>query len=335
MNYTFNHSILGGTFDHFHIGHEAFVSAPFNDSLNVTIGIVESPFSNAKSFSTSIESYEVRLQNLTNYLKNIGVFDRTTIIPIHDIYGTTLTDKSIDAIYVTSSTEQNADLINEKRLTLNMSALEINVVPHVKAEDGQIVSSSLIRAGLINRSGHSFLKIFKSSNNLVMPENLRDQLKKPMGTIVSETKSILAHIPRSSLIVTVGDMVSMELIKDGITPSICVVDFCTKRTVIDERITAKYFPSIHQTLPNPHGAINPSIKDVLLDSLDNYLNTKTSQIIKVEGEEDLLALPAILLSPLDSYIIYGLPDTGICLVKVTPESKNLSEKFLSEFRFIL
>lgn len=335
MSYSYKSSILGGTFDHFHIGHEAFVSAPFNDSLNVTIGIVETPFSNAKSFSLTIESYEIRLQNLTNYLKDIGVHDRATIIPIHDIYGTTLTDKSIDAIYVTSSTKQNADLINEKRLTLNMSPLEMNVVPHVKTDDGQIVSSSLIRTGHIDRSGHSYLKIFKSNKVLVMPESLRDQLQKPLGPVITDLKNITTLTPPPTLFIAVGDVVSMDLIKAGIPLSICVVDFHTKRADIDESITTKYFPTIHQSLPNPRGTINRDIKGALLDSLDIYLNTKTSQIIKVDGEEDLLALPAILLAPLDSYVIYGLPDTGICLVKVTKDSKTLVEKYLSTFSSVL
>ena len=334
MVYTFKHSILGGTFDHFHVGHEAFIKSAFLDSHHVTIGVVETPFSNAKSYSNSIESYDLRIKHLSAFLNKYGYSDRSTLIPIHDIYGTTLTDKSIDAIYVTSSTEQNAALINEKRLTLNMSALEIKVVPHVKADDGQIVSSSLIRAGHIDRTGHSYLKIFVSNKSLIMPESLRDQLQKPMGIVVSDTNSLLTHIPDSSLIIAVGDVISMDLIKADIPLSICVVDFRTKRTDIDKSITANYFPMIHQTLPNPHGNINPSIKNSFLDSLDNYLNTKTTQIIKVDGEEDLLALPAILISPLDSYVIYGLPDAGICLVKVTKDSKSLAEKYLSDFSSI-
>lgn len=335
MTDTFNHSILGGTFDHFHVGHEAFVSAPFNDSLQVTVGIVESPFSNAKSFSLTIESYEVRLQNLTNYLKGIGVFDRTTIIPIHDIYGTTLTDKSIDAIYVTSSTMQNTDLINERRLTLNMLPLEIKVVPHVKADDGQIVSSSLIRAGHLDRSGHSYLQIFESHQTFILTESLKDQLRVSMGTVIKDLKNITTIIPPSTPIISVGDVVSIDLIHAGFSPTICLVDFRTKRQDIDKEIIAKYFHTIHQTLSNPAGTINPMIANFLMQSFENFQQSKNTQIIKINGEEDLLALPAILLSPLNSYVIYGLPDTGICLVKVTNESKTLAEKYLSTFRSIL
>ncbi len=327
MQHKYVSTILGGTFDHFHIGHEAFVSAPFNDSLHVTIGIVESPFSNAKSFALAIESYAVRLQNLTNYLKGIGVFDRSTIIPIHDIYGTTLTGNNIEAIYVTSSTRQNAVLINEKRLTLGMPPLEIKEVPHVKADDGQIVSSSLIRSGIIDRSGHSYLKIFKSTKSLVMPESLRDQLREPLGIVISDYNSLPAHIPGSSLIVTVGDIVSMDLLKTGITPAICVVDFQTKRADIDKRITAKYFPIIHQTLQNPAGSINPQIADIYLQSFNIFQKTSTTQIIKVDGEEDLLTLPALLLSPLGSFVIYGIPNLGACVIEVTPEIKSKIKSF--------
>lgn len=335
MAQTSKHSILGGTFDHFHVGHESFIESAFLTSDHVTIGVVETPFSNAKSYSNSIESYDLRIQNISTFLNQYGYSTRSTLIPIHDIYGTTLTDQSIKTIFVTSSTAQNADLINSKRATLDLPPLKIVVVPHVKADDGQIVSSSLIRAGHLDRSGHSYLKIFESNQTFILTDSLKDQLRVPMGPVIKDLKNITTLIPPASSIISVGDVVSMDLIHAGFSPAICIVDFRTKRQDIDESIIAKYFPTIHKTLPNPRGTINPKIKDLLIDSFDIYQKTKTTQIVKVDGEEDLLALPAILLSPLDSYVIYGLPDTGICLVKITSESKNLSEKYLSEFSSIL
>ena len=312
-----------------------FIESAFLASDHVTIGVVETPFSNAKSYSNAIESYELRIQNITAFLNKYGYSTRSTLIPIHDIYGTTLTDQSIKTIFVTSSTAQNANLINSKRTTLDLQPLKIVVVPHVKADDGQIVSSSLIRAGHLDRSGHSYLKIFESNQTFILTDTLKDQLRVPMGTVIKDLKNITTIIPHSSPIISVGDVVSMDLIHAGFSPAICVIDFHTKRTGIDESITGKYFPTIHQSVPNRRGTINPKIKDVLINSFDIYQKTKTTQIIKVDGEEDLLALPAILLSPLDSYVIYGLPDTGICLVKVTSESKNLSEKYLSTFSSVL
>jgi cytidyltransferase-like protein len=329
------HSILGGTFDHFHVGHESFIRSAFLSSDHVTIGIVESPFSNAKSYSNSIESYDLRIQNITAFLNKNGYSTRSTIIPIHDIYGTTLTDQSIKTIFVTSSTAQNADLINSKRATLGLSPLKIIVVPHVKADDGQIVSSSLIRAGLIDRSGHSYLKIFESNQTFILTDSLKSQLRLPMGPVIKDIKNITTIIPPSTPIITVGDVVSMDLNRAGFSPTICIVDFRTKRQDIDDEIIAKYFHTIHQTLSNPAGTINPMIAYMLMQSFENFQKSKNTQIIKINGEEDLLALPAILLSPLNSYVIYGLPDTGICLVKVTNESKTLAEKYLSTFRSIL
>jgi len=335
MAQTSKHSILGGTFDHFHVGHESFIESAFLASDHVTIGVVETPFSNAKSYSNSIESYDLRIQNITAFLNKYGYSTRSTLIPIHDIYGTTLTDQSIKTIFVTSSTMQNADLINSKRATLDLPPLKIVVVPHVEADDGQIVSSSLIRAGRIDRTGHSYLKIFKSNQTFILTESLKDQLRAPMGPVIKDLKNITTTIPPSSPIISVGDVVSMDLIHAGFSPAICIVDFRTKRQDIDESIIAKYFPTIHQTLTNSKGSINPHVQDILLESFENFQKSKTTQIVKVYGEEDLLALPAILLSPLDSYVIYGLPETGICLVKVTKDSKSLAEKYLSTFRSVL
>jgi phosphopantetheine adenylyltransferase len=100
MSFIYQHAILGGTFDHFHVGHEQFVAAPFMQSVRVTIGLVKSPVT--KLYPTSIESYAERDISLRSYLAQLKVSDRSNIITLHDIYGTSLTDHSIDAIFVTS-----------------------------------------------------------------------------------------------------------------------------------------------------------------------------------------------------------------------------------------
>lgn len=331
MSYTYQSAILGGTFDHFHIGHEAFIKKAFNDSQHVTIGIVDTPLSHDKSYTNSIESYVIRLQNLSSFLGNMGFLERSSIIPIHDIYGTTLTDQSIEAIYVTDSTHPNAIVINEKRASLDLPPLKIISLPHVLAEDGELISSSFIRTGLIDRMGHSYLKFFKSRTNYVLPDNLRAKLQQPMGIVVTDIKEISEHVFVSSLVISVGDVVTMELINSSHSPSICLVDFRTKRQDIDPNTIAKYFPIISKTISNPAGTINSDFGKIFLECMANYQKDHKEQIIKVEGEEDLLALPSMLMAPLDSYIIYGQRDVGICIVKVTPDTKKYVANLLNQF----
>mgnify|MGYP002401188635 CR=1 FL=1 len=153
MTYIYRHAILGGTFDHFHVGHAKFVTAPFSKSRKITIGLVKRPAT--KLWSSSIENYHDRKLNLQSYLQSQGLLSRATIIPLHDVYGTSLIDPTIDAIYTTESTSAGAVLINDKRSELGLSKLIINITPYVIGNDQKIVSSSRIREGLIDNQGYS------------------------------------------------------------------------------------------------------------------------------------------------------------------------------------
>ncbi len=44
--------------------------------------------------------------------------------------------------------------------------------------------------------------------------------------------------------------------------------------------------------------------------------------IIVEGEEDLLTIPAVLLAPNRAIVIYGQPGTGAVVVNINEESKK-------------
>ena len=54
--------------------------------------------------------------------------------------------------------------------------------------------------------------------------------------------------------------------------------------------------------------------------------------ILVKGEEDLAALPAIAMAPLSSVIIYGLPDKGAVLVRVTESKKKEIQSLLDRMK---
>jgi uncharacterized protein (UPF0218 family) len=52
--------------------------------------------------------------------------------------------------------------------------------------------------------------------------------------------------------------------------------------------------------------------------------------IFVKGEEDLAALPAIAMAPLSSVVIYGLPDEGAVVVKVTQDKKKEIQSLINK-----
>jgi hypothetical protein len=112
---------------------------------------------------------------------------------------------------------------------------------------------------------------------------------------------------------------------------VSIIDHHSRRHAIDPVTIEKYLPTTHYSLANPAGTINPDFADHFLSALRVSGTSNSTQVIAVEGEEDLLTLPALLLSPLNAYVIYGQHNVGMCVVKVTEEIKSLAKKLLTEF----
>lgn len=330
MKYTYHKSILGGTFDHFHAGHRVFLDIAFQQSKHVTIGLVaDNP--KHKLLADQVEDYGTRLTTLTHYLFSHDLLSRVTIIPIHDIYGTSLTDQSIEAIYVTQTTKPNAQIINTKRQELGLTPLAIVTIPSCLADDGEIISSSRIRAGQIDPEGHSYLKIITSKPIYHLPDSLRANLSTPLGIVVKDLQNLESVLPATATIIAVGDIVSMDLSKAGYTPKVSIVDYHTRRRKLAANLIKECFPVAHHLLNNDPGTINSQIAPIILESLNNSDSDKQTQVIVVNGEEDLLVIPAVLLSPLGSYVIYGQYELGMIIAQVTEKLKLEIKTLLSQF----
>jgi hypothetical protein len=52
----------------------------------------------------------------------------------------------------------------------------------------------------------------------------------------------------------------------------------------------------------------------------------------IDGEEDLLALVAVLYAPEKSLVVYGQPNEGMVVVEVTKEKKTETCKFLEAMK---
>src|SRR5258705_3785376 len=145
MKFMYKNAVLGGTFDHFHLGHQKLLDAAFEQSHFVTIGIAASNLFQHKLLAEHIEAYDIRESTLKKYLTQKGFSNRCAIIPLTDIFGTTLQEKDIDAIFATEDNRKNVDLINSKRKENNFPELEIISVSFVKSADGDVISSERIR----------------------------------------------------------------------------------------------------------------------------------------------------------------------------------------------
>src|SRR6266568_851185 len=191
MDHKFNHAIVGGTFDRIHMGHQALLTAAFEQAEQVTIGLATDELFKDKNFAQLIESYQTREHAVSVFLVKNGLTKRAKIIPIHDIYGNSLTEKNIDAIFVTVSTQGNALKINEERGEKELDPLEIVTVPYVLGDDGETISSERIRKGLIDRQGNSYMKLFESQKEFHLPAHDREALRQPIGHIATDMQSLI------------------------------------------------------------------------------------------------------------------------------------------------
>lgn len=324
----FKHAIIGGTFDHFHVGHKAMLEKAFSTAEKVSIGITTPEMYRNKALTSQIEPQEVREQVLKNFLEKNNWLSRTVIIPISSKYGSTLTDPTIDAIIVSPETEKVAQEIQSERVQKGLSKLEIITVPFVMSDDGKIVSSERIRKGEIDRNGSSYSTFLKKSASLHLPESLRSELQKPIGRIVTNIEDIQQLVKPHSFLISIGDIVTTDLMQKEIFPTISIVDLRTRRQDLDPELIEKFLSNVSISLNNPAGTISPDFVELFLDKLQS---NPEREIIRVDGEEDLLTMPAILLSPLGTTIIYGQFEVGMVVVEVTEEIKDMIQHLIEQF----
>jgi len=325
MNYRYKKAIVGGTFDNFHLGHQKLIDTAFEQSEQVTIGITLPELYKNKFLSETIQSYKIREENIKKYLIKKNYLNRAKIISINNIYGNTLEEKDIDAIFATEENASNVNLINIKRKEINFPELIVNIVPYVNDDDGEKITSERIRKGEIDSNGFVYKNIF-AHKTLVMPESLRDELQKPLNEIYKDTKDILPILD-NKIIISVGDIITSELKKLDINPAVSIIDFKTRRHELP----------IHEIknstkAKNAQGTINFAAVESFSNALNTYFQIKESQTIIVEGEEDLLALPAILLAPIGSIVLYGQFDQGIIINEIDETIKTKILKLLLQFQ---
>jgi uncharacterized protein (UPF0218 family) len=146
-----------------------------------------------------------------------------------------------------------------------------------------------------------------------------DLLKRPFGTLVVEKEitrqKIVSMLDGAKKIITVGDATTERILSFGITPDIAVTDGVERRSLRDHSIN---YHAKEIFCTNPAGMISDEAMEVLQKALESSAPIR----IKVQGEEDLLALPLFAMSPKGSVVLYGQPLEGIVLVKITEEKQS-------------
>ena len=141
---------LGGTFDHLHEGHKTLLRNAFKLGKRVAIAIAVSELLRTKDHKQEIETYEFRVQNVTNFiLKELDISDsRFSIIPLTDPYGPAITNEDLDAHISSVETYKVALDINVRRIQNGLPPLILIIIPLVLGDNGKKISSSSIRASL-------------------------------------------------------------------------------------------------------------------------------------------------------------------------------------------
>jgi pantetheine-phosphate adenylyltransferase len=330
------HICFGGTFDNLHLGHKKLIKTAFENGKKVTIGLTSDNMLSSKKYKQFIEPYDKRKANLINFISQSGWKNDFRIISLDSVYGSTLKDKTLDAIVVSPETVKNAKIINHKRLEQGLKPLKIKLINFVKSQDHKILRSEKVRAGLINSNGESYYRFLAQKKIHIIPPHLRPVLREPFGkvfktkdfNISKDIKRVIKQIKKDNplLVISVGDVVTTNLINNDFKPHICIIDRKTKRlpfkTDLDATLKAR----------NPSGTIWLSAITKLRTLITNsvlQVASNNSVVLEIIGEEDLMVLPAIMLSPLKTVILYGQADFGIIYCLVDIELKERALKILN------
>lgn len=328
MKYKHRHSAVGGTFDRLHKGHHSLLHSSFDASKLVTIGISSDEFA-SKRLKKNFEDYDLRFKELVDYLKNNNFLDRTKIIKLDDLFGSTLTDETLDSIVVTKDTIQGAGKINLERLRQGLPELKVHVVPLVLGSRKKAISSTDIREGVTDREGRDY---FSHVGNIhfKLPDDKRPLLSQPQGQLIKEKDLKKINFSKYTKIILVGDIVTKTFIKHGFKFDLAIVDLKTKKRKLFKSLEDLGLSQISnlRTIKNKRGTISKMTTKAIRDAFSKNLS---GSVIKVIGEEDLAVIPVVILAPLSSLVIYGQRDEGMVCIVVTEKTK---EKFVKLLRYL-
>ena len=133
---------------------------------------------------------------------------------------------------------------------------------------------------------------------------------------------------KNKKIISVGDIISSELIKNNINPDIVIFDEKQNRQSVTQTIKEllNKFDAEEIRVKNPKGNITQELWNAIKSSI-----TKNNKVkIKVEGEEDLAVMPAIIESDENTAILYGFMKKGFILVKIDKNLKKRCQNLLTK-----
>ncbi|MBI4066275.1 pantetheine-phosphate adenylyltransferase [Candidatus Gottesmanbacteria bacterium] len=322
----YRHVFVAGTFNGLHAGHQALITKAFAVGKKVTIGLTTDAFVRKYKLDKlvpldqlDIKQYSERKKALEIWLTAQKLDARASITPISDPYEPAASMPDLDALVVTAENKKRGEEINRLRQGASLLPLTLIDVPIVPAEDGMPISSTRMRNGEIYPDGR-----------LVMPESMRVVLGKPLGKVLTGVvieRAIQRN--RDKVIVTVGDVATKTLLDAGVSPALAI---------IDGKVGRKPFPEVidrlkpASTIKSGPGFISrEAVKAIRGCFTHQRIDAFTHHTLLIDGEEDLLVLPAILHTKEGTVLYYGQPRQGLVEVVVTDKKKREALAFIAQF----
>ena len=162
----------------------------------------------------------------------------------------------------------------------------------------------------------------------VLPEELRTTLRRPLGELVQGLDIDLGQLLRKIILqekptklILVGDSVSRRASQAGVAADVMIIDNLEKRQ--------KAIPYAHSrsrviTARNQAGRIEDEARLAVERAIRGE-----ADLVEIDGEEDLLAVIAVLAAPVGSLVVYGQPNEGVVLVRVSA-ARKAAERVLQQ-----
>jgi pantetheine-phosphate adenylyltransferase len=147
-------AVLGGTFDHLHLGHESLLETAFQVGRTVAIGLTTEQYlaAHPKPDGGRLQPYPTRRGTLTAWLRKHHPHAPWRIVPLDDPFGGSVAP-GVGVLVVSADTVQGGRAVNRERARRGLPRVPVVVVPLALADDLIPIASRRIRAGIVDRAG--------------------------------------------------------------------------------------------------------------------------------------------------------------------------------------
>jgi uncharacterized protein (UPF0218 family) len=218
----------------------------------------------------------------------------------------------VDALAVTEFTQHGAAMIIAKRAENGLPFLPTTIVTMLRDDEGDVLSSTGVRRGNVDRHGHRFHRVWLHDHELTAVE--REFFQQLQGEVATTAETQL-----TGPVVVVGDMV-LETFRQHHWPySLGIFDGKSERAALATPVVDPSKVAI--TVNNPAGVITAAAGTLVEKKIESLTSLTAGDHFFVNGEEDLMTLVAVLALPLNGTVYYGHREHGMVRIATTEANK--------------